>query len=115
MLVPEAGCRLRLYLGESDQKEGRTLYEWLVLEAKRRGLSGATVFRGIMGFGAKSHLHSFKIERLSLDLPIVVELIDRREVLEEFLTAVAPMLTDGIAVLDDVEVRRFGAARLPAD
>jgi uncharacterized protein len=115
MLVPERGCRLRLYLGESDQKDGRTLYEWLVLEAKRRGLSGATVFRGLMGFGAKSHLHSFKIERLSLDLPIVVELIDRRDVLEEFLSAVTPALTDGIAVLDDVEVRRFGAARHPAD
>lgn len=109
MRAPETAWRLRLFLGESDQREGRSLYEWLVLEARRRGLAGATVFRGMMGFGARSHLHSFKIERLSLDLPIVVELVDQRERLEAFLEAVSPDLADGIAVLDEVTIRRFGA------
>ena len=99
---------LRVFLGEDDRVNGRPLYEWLVQEARRRKLAGATVLRGIMGFGGHSQLHTFKIERLSLDLPIVVEIVDRREHLEAFLDEVSPRLSDGIATLERVEVRRFG-------
>ncbi|HEX9893507.1 MAG TPA: DUF190 domain-containing protein [Gemmatimonadales bacterium] len=101
-------CLLRIYVGEDDRVDGKPLYEWVVLEAKGRRLGGATVLRGIMGFGAKSHLHTFKIERLSLDLPIVIEIVDSRERLEAFLADVQPKLSDGIATLERVEVIRFG-------
>ena len=67
---------LRVFLGEADKHEGRPLYEWLVLRARERGLAGATVVRGLMGYGAHSRLHQFRIERLSMDLPIVVEIVD---------------------------------------
>ena len=73
MTLPEDGALLRIFVGESDRHEGKLLYEWLVLKAKERGLAGATVLRGVMGFGAHSRLHTFKIERLSEDLPVVVE------------------------------------------
>jgi PII-like signaling protein len=101
---------LRIFVGESDRAHGQPLYEWLVLEAKARGLAGATVLRGIMSYGATSHLHTFKIERLSLDLPVVVEIVDTREKVEAFLDGVAPSLSEfeGIATVERVDVRRFG-------
>jgi uncharacterized protein len=108
MTDPDTGWLMRIFLGESDRWEGRPLYEWLVLEARRRGLAGATVLRGVMGFGGKSHLHTFKVERLSLDLPIVVEIVEARERLDAFLDAVGPALADGIVTLERVEVRRYG-------
>ena len=107
MSLPQAGCLLRLFLGEADKHEGRPLYEWLVLRARERGLAGATVTRGLMGFGANSRLHTFKIERLSLDLPIVVEIVDSREKLEAFLAEVDPVIHDGLATLEDAEVRFY--------
>lgn len=99
---------LRIFVGEADRVNGKPLYEWLVLEAKTRKLAGATVLRGLMGFGAKSHLHTFKIERLALDLPIVIELVDQRDRLEAFLASVRPHLSEGIATLEEVDLIRFG-------
>jgi PII-like signaling protein len=107
MSLPQAGCLLRVFLGEADQHEGRPLYEWLVLRALDRGLAGATVVRGLMGFGAHSRLHTFRIERLSLDLPIVVEIVDTREKLEAFLAEVDPHIHEGLATLEDAEVRFY--------
>jgi uncharacterized protein len=78
-----------------------------VLRARERGLAGATVTRGLMGFGANSRLHTFKIERLSLDLPIVVEIVDTRAKLEAFLAEVDPVIHDGLATLEDAEVRFY--------
>ena len=75
-MIPEDGYLLRIFVGESDKHEGKPLYEWLVLRAREAGLAGATVLRGIEGFGAHSRLHTAKILRLSEDLPIVV---DQRE------------------------------------
>ena len=77
--------RERLFVGESDRHEGRPLYEWILLRAREEGLAGATVLRGIAGFGAHSRLHTAKILRLSEDLPIVVEIVDTREKIEAFL------------------------------
>jgi uncharacterized protein len=113
MSLPQAGCLLRIFLGEADKHDGRPLYEWLVLRARERGLAGATVTRGLMGFGAHSRLHTFKIERLSLDLPIVVEIVDTREKLEAFLAEIDPVIHEGLATLEDAEVR-FYRSRKPA-
>ena len=112
---PQHEWLLRIFLGESDRLDHQPMYEWLVLEARKHGLHGATVLRGIMGYGAGSQVHTFKIERLSLDLPIVVEIVESRERLDAFLDAVAPSLagSDGIATMEPVEVRRFGSRGQP--
>ncbi|HEX3275474.1 MAG TPA: DUF190 domain-containing protein [Gemmatimonadales bacterium] len=107
MSLPQAGCLLRVFLGEADKHDGRPLYEWLVLRARERGLAGATVTRGIMGYGAHSRLHTWKIERLSLDLPIVVEIVDTREKLETFLAEIDPLIHEGLATLEAAEIRFY--------
>jgi PII-like signaling protein len=114
MVLPQAGYLLRIFLGEADKHEGRPLYEWLVLRARERGLAGATVVRGLMGFGATSRLHTFKIERLSLDLPIVVEIVDTREKLETFLAEIDPVIHEGLATLEKAEVRFYRSRENPA-
>lgn len=107
MALPEEGCLLRLFVGEDDKHDGKPLYEWLVLRARERGLAGATVLRGLMGFGAHTRLHTFKIERLSLDLPIVVEIVDTRPKLEAFLAEIDPLIHEGLATLEKAEVRFY--------
>lgn len=107
MSLPQEGCLLRLFVGEDDKHDGKPLYEWLVLRARERGLAGATVLRGIMGFGAHSRLHTFKIERLSLDLPIVVEIVDTREKIEAFLAEIDPLIHEGLATLEKADVRFY--------
>ena len=113
MVLPQAGSLLRIFLGEDDKHEGRPLYEWLVLRARERGLAGATVLRGLMGFGAHSRLHTFKIERLSLDLPIIVEIVDTREKLETFLAEIDPVIHEGLATLEAAEVRFYRSRQPP--
>jgi len=107
MQLPEEGCLLRIFIGESDRHGSQPLYEWLVLRAREAGLAGATVVRGLMGFGAHSRLHTFKIERLSLDLPVVIEIVDTREKLEAFLTAIDGAIAEGLATLEGAEVRFY--------
>ena len=113
MTLPLEGCLLRLFVGEDDKHDGKPLYEWLVLRARERGLAGATVVRGIMGFGAHSRLHTFKIERLSLDLPIVVEIVDTRENIEAFLAEIEPLVHEGLATLEKAEVRFYRSRPTP--
>ena len=107
MVVPEEGCLLRVFIGESDRHEGQPLYEWIVRQARERGLAGATVLRGIMGFGAHSRVHTFRIERLSEDLPIVVELVDTREHLEAFLSVLDSAVQEGLATFEKAQVRFY--------
>jgi PII-like signaling protein len=107
MDIPEDGLLLRIFIGESDRHGGKLLYEWLVLKAREMGLAGATVFRGIMGYGARSRMHSFKIERLSEDLPIVIEIVDTREKIEAFLAAAEPAIGEGLATLEKATVRFY--------
>ncbi|TMA51500.1 MAG: DUF190 domain-containing protein, partial [Deltaproteobacteria bacterium] len=83
------------------------LYEWLVLKAREHGLAGATVLRGMMGFGAHSRLHTFKIERLSEDLPVIIEIVDTREKLETFLRLVDDEIAEGLATLERAEVHFY--------
>lgn len=111
MVLPEEGCLLRIFIGESDRHDGKPLYEWLVLQARARGLAGATVLRGMMGFGAHSRIHTFKIERLSEDLPIIIEIVDTREKLENFLAAVDSAIDEGLATLEKVQVRFYRSGK----
>lgn len=112
MTIPEDGSLLRIFVGESDKHEGKPLYEWLVLKAREAGLAGATVLRGIEGFGAHSRLHTAKILRLSEDLPIVIEVVDGREKIEAFLPVIDHAITEGLATVERVQVRFYrGRAR----
>jgi PII-like signaling protein len=103
------GCVLRIYVGEGDKHEGRPFYEWIVAQAHARQLSGATVYRGLMGFGPHTRvIHTFKIERLAEDLPITIEIVDSRDQVEEFLTFLKQQTQTGlIATLQSVEIRTF--------
>jgi uncharacterized protein len=107
MTLPEEGALLRIFIGESDRHDGRPLYEWLVLKAREQGLAGATVLRGMMGFGAHSRLHTAKILRLSEDLPIVVEIVDTKEKIEAFLPTVDHAIAEGLATVERVGVRFY--------
>lgn len=107
MMTPGEGRLLRIFLGESDKHDGRPLYEWLVLQAREAGLAGATVIRGIEGFGAHSRLHTAKILRLSEDLPIVVEIVDLAEKIEAFLPTVDAAIEEGLATVEKVDVRFY--------
>ena len=111
MVIPREGYLLRIFIGESDKHEGKPLYEWIVLKAREHGLAGATVLRGMMGFGAHSRLHTFKIERLSLDLPIVIEIVDAREKLEAFLALIDDNVTEGLATVEKVDVRLYRSGK----
>jgi len=106
-MLPEKGTLLRIFIGESDTYQGQPLHVWLVQEARRRGLAGATVLRGLEGFGAQSRLHTAKILRLSTDLPLVVEMVDTREKIEAFLPAVDAAVEEGLATLEKVEIRLY--------
>jgi len=104
MKIEGEAMLLRVFLGESDKQGGRPLYEVIVEEARRRGLAGATVLRGMLGFGANSRIHTAKILRLSEDLPIVVEIVDRQERVEAILTDLDKMLHEGLITLEKVRV-----------
>ncbi len=96
--------RLRMYIGESDQWRGRPLYLALLEALKKEGLAGATVVRGVAGFGAHSRIHTASLEALSGDLPLVVEVVDTREKVEHALAVVGPMVNEGLITLDDTQV-----------
>jgi PII-like signaling protein len=113
MTIPAEGYLLRIFVGESDKHEGKPLYEWLVLKAREAGLAGATVLRGIEGFGAHSRLHTAKILRLSEDLPIVIEIVDALEKIEAFLPVVDHAIGEGLATLERVQVRFYRSGEIP--
>lgn len=98
---------LRSFIGESDRYEKQLLYEWIIVQAKAKGLAGATVLRRPMGFGAHTRLiHTFKVERLSQDLPIIIELVDTTGKVEDFLSFVEKHIHSGLlATLQKVDVR----------
>lgn len=106
-MLPRDGTLLRIFVGESDKHQGVPLYEWIVRKAREQGLAGATVLRGLEGFGAHSRLHTAKILRLSTDLPIVIEIVDTEENIHAFLPAVDNAIGEGLATLEKVEVRFY--------
>ena len=100
---------LRIFIGESDRWHHQPLYEALVLKARELGLAGATVLRGPMGFGANSHLHTAKILRLSLDLPMVIEIVDTEEKINRLLPHLDEMVQEGLVTIEDVRVLKYRA------
>jgi uncharacterized protein len=109
MNIPEDGYLLRVFVGESDRHGRHPLYESIVLKAREEGLAGATVLRGLMGFGKHSILHTAKILRLSEDLPMVVEIVDSLEKVEKFVPLLDEMITDGLFTLERVKVIHYKA------
>lgn len=104
--VPD-GKLLRIFIGEDDEYEGRPLYEAIVHLLHDQGLAGATVFRGIEGYGASSRIHAAKVIRLSGDLPIVIECVDRAEHIEQILPHLDEMITEGLVTVEKAEVRVY--------
>jgi len=113
MMLPSEGRLLRIFIGESDRHDGQPLYEWIVRRAREQGLAGATVLRGIEGFGAHSRLHTAKILRLSEDLPIVIEIVDTPEKIEAFLSIVDGAIDEGLATVETVQVRFYRSGEVP--
>jgi PII-like signaling protein len=103
------GKLLRIFIGESDHYDGKPLYQALVERARSEGLAGATVIRGIEGYGASSHVHTSRILRLSEDLPIIIEIVDTAENVERILPMVDEMVGDGMVTVERVEVLTYRA------
>ena len=104
MKIPQEGYLLRIFVGESDKHGHIPLYEAIVLNARKAGLAGATVLRGVMGFGKHSVLHTAKILRLSEDLPMIVEVVDSLEKIEGFLPTLDTMVLEGLVTVEKVRV-----------
>lgn len=111
MELLQEGYLLRIFIGENDRKNGGPLYEWLVHQAKEMELAGATVLRGVMGFGPTSRIQTTKILRLSQDLPIVVEVVDTLDRLERYLEQVDPAIEGGMSTLEKAQVRFYRKKR----
>jgi uncharacterized protein len=107
MKLPEEGMLLRIFIGESDSYQGKALYEQIVLKARELNLAGATVFRGIMGFGADSRMHTAKLLRLSEDLPVAVEIVDTEEKLNTLIPFLDEVVTEGLITLEKVRVIKY--------
>ena len=112
MILPKQGKLLRIFIGENDRHEGLPLYEWIVRQARENGLAGATVLRGLEGYGAHSRLHKAKILRLSNDLPLVVEIVDTEEKIQSFLPLIDDAVSEGLATVERVEVHFYRSGNL---
>jgi len=107
MQIPHEAVLLRIFIGESDRWEHKPLYEAIVLKARELHLAGATVLRGPMGFGKSSRLHTAKILRLSMDLPLVIEIVDSEEKINAFLPELDKMIGGGLVTLEQVKVIQY--------
>jgi PII-like signaling protein len=107
MQIPTEALLLRIFIGESDRWERKPLYEAIVLAARTAHLAGATVLRGPMGFGKSSRLHTSKILRLSVDLPLVIEIVDSEEKINAFLPTLDTMIGGGLVTLEKVKVLHY--------
>jgi PII-like signaling protein len=107
MHLPEDAVLLRIFIGEADRWEHRPLYEAIVIKAREMHLAGATVLRGPMGFGKSSHLHTAKILRLSMDLPLVIEIVDTEEKINAFLPVLEQMMGGGLVTLEKAKVIHY--------
>jgi len=107
MKLPQDGMLLRIFVGESDNYKGKALYEQIVLKARELNLAGATVLRGIMGFGADSRMHTAKLLRLSEDLPVVIEIVDAQENLDKLLPFLDETVEEGLITLEKVRVVKY--------
>jgi len=115
MKIPADGMLLRIFIGESDRHAGRPLYEVIVNEARQRGLAGATVWKGFMGFGAHSRMHTAKILELSQDLPIVLEIVDAREKIEAFVPLLDGLVGEGLVTVEPAQIILYRAPQHARD
>ena len=109
MKIPADGKLLRVFIGEADKWNGKPLYEEIILLAKKGGLAGATAIKGFMGFGCKSHMHTTKLLRLSEDLPIVIEIVDSEEKINQFIPQLDTMVKEGLITLEKANVIMYRA------
>jgi hypothetical protein len=107
MNLPQEGHRLRIYIGETDKYGQTPLYEWLVARARELGLAGATVLRGMVGFGAHSRIHTTKILRLSEDLPVIIEIVDTPDKIEAFVNIINTVIKEGLATIERVQIQFY--------
>jgi PII-like signaling protein len=107
MKLPEEGKLLRIFIGEADSFHGKPLFEAIVLKARELNLAGATVLRGMMGYGANSRMHTSKILRLSEDLPIIIEIVDTDEKINQILPFLDEHVTEGLITMEDVHVIKY--------
>jgi uncharacterized protein len=105
--LPEEGYLLRIFIGESDKKDGIPLYEWIVRRAKKEGIAGATVLRGIEGYGGHSQIHTAKILQLSTNLPVIIELIDILDKINAFMPILDEVLEGGLVTQEKATIRLF--------
>ncbi|MFW2403426.1 MAG: DUF190 domain-containing protein [Gammaproteobacteria bacterium] len=98
---------LRIFVGELDTYEGQPLYQWLIEESRRQGLAGATALRGLEGFGVHNQVHTAKVLELSVDLPVVVEIIDTDERIDKFMASVDAAITEGLATVEPVQAKFY--------
>ena len=115
MTLPTEGKLLRIFIGEADRWQGRPLYEAIIEEARKRGMAGATAWKGFMGFGKHSRLHTAKILRLSEDLPVVIEIVDAPEKIEAFLPDLDRMVTEGLITVERAKVIVYRGPDKPRD
>src|SRR3954465_4310034 len=111
MQIPQDAVLLRIFIGESDRWQHQPLYEAIVLKARELHLAGATVLRGPMGFGKASRLHTAKILRLSMDLPLVIEIVDSEEKIDSFLPVLDEIMQGGLVTLEKVRVIEYRAGQ----
>jgi len=108
MQLPQDGTLLRIFIGEADKYAHMPLYEWIVLQAREQGLAGATVLRGMMGFGANTRkIHTFRFDTLSEDLPIIIEIVDTQDKLDKFLELIEPHIVAGLITLEKAQVKFY--------
>lgn len=107
MKLPEDALLLRVFIGESDRHQGKPLYEQIVLKARELNLAGATVLRGVMGFGANSRLHTAKLLELSIDLPMVIEVVDTEENINKLMPFIDETFTEGLVTLEKMHVIKY--------
>ena len=107
MKLPEKSVLLRVFIGESDHYKGKALYEQIVLKAREMNLAGATVLRGIMGFGADSRMHSAKILDLAVDLPIIIEIVDTQEKIDLILPFIDEHVVEGMVTIENINVIKY--------
>jgi PII-like signaling protein len=111
MELPHEATLLRIFIGESDRWQHKSLFEAIVLKAREMHLAGATVVRGSMGFGKSSRLHTSKILRLSYDLPLIIEIVDAEERINTFLPVLDEMMKGGLVTLEKVRVIHYRASQ----
>ena len=101
----------RIFIGESDEHEGAPLFEWILRKAKEEGLAGATVIRGLEGFGTHNEIHTAKLLRLSSDLPIIIEIVDTNDKIERFLALIDNVIKEGLVTLENLRFRLYRSGK----